>query len=335
MYGKSGKDNPNYGRNCSAETKEKIAAKRRGYKASPELRQKFSDLRRGEKHPNYGKHLSAETREAISRGSMGKVISQETREKISAALTGRETYVRTEKTIEKLRAYRTGRLQSPETKAKIKANAVRGENNHAWKGGVSTLNSLIRGLTEYDKWRFSCYNRDLHTCQHCFSKRNDLVCHHIKHFAEIRKEFNIQTTEEAIQCSLLWDISNGITLCTDCHKAAHKLTRENKMTDEQVKTETTAEAQPRLYKLDDNVIGMIREIVQLSILCGNNIVDHLRAVVLEAHTEDPRYLTLSPGYVEAYNRMIADLNSKAVEAMQEQEKQLAAQQDVPPSALDS
>jgi len=338
MYGRSGEKSATYGRHHSAETKEKLAAIQRGRRASPELRQKLSDMRRGEKHPNYGKHLSAETRAAISKGHVGKVLSKETKAKISAALQGRETYVRTEETKEKLRVYHTGRLLSPETRAKIKANARRGENNHAWKGGVSTISSLIRGLTEYNRWRFSCYNRDKYTCQMCFVKRNDLHCHHIKHFADIREEFNIQTLEDAIQCLALWDTSNGITLCTDCHKVAHKLTREKKMTDEKT-TESTPDGEAiestRLYKLDDNVIGMIREIVQLSILCGNNIVDHLRAVVLEANPEDPRFLTLSPGYVESYNRMIASLNEEATRQVAEQEQKLAKQQDVPPSALDS
>ena len=107
------------------------------------------------------------------------------------------------------------------------------------------------------------------------------------------------------------------------------------MTDEQVKTETTTEIQPKLYKLDDNIIGMCRELVQLSLLLGQNIVDHLRAVVVEESKEDPRYLTLNLGYVEAYNQMVADLNSQAQAAMELREKELAAQQDVPPSALDS
>lgn len=333
MYGKSGMDNPNYGRHCSAETKEKIGSANRGRKASPELRQKFSDLRRGEKHPNYGKHLSAETRAAISKGHEGKTVPQEIRDKISASLVGRETYVRTEEVKKKMSEARKGKALSLEHIAKIRAGALHGENNPAWKGGVTSLNLLIRHCGQYDAWRDECFKRDKYKCQRCKIKRNDLHCHHIKHFANIKEEFNIQTQEEALKCSLLWDTSNGITLCTDCHKLEHK--RKKKMTDEQAKTETTTEIQPKLYKLDDNVIAMIREILQLSLLTGTNLVDHMRTMVVEPHPEDDRFLTLSSGFVESYNRMIADLNSKATEAMQEQEKQLAGQQDVPPSALDS
>jgi len=109
------------------------------------------------------------------------------------------------------------------------------------------------------------------------------------------------------------------------------------MTDEKTTdtTETTTEFQPKLYKLDDNVIGMCRELVQLSLLLGQNIVDHLRALVVEESKEDPRYLTLNSGYVEAYNKMILELNEQATEASKAAEQQLAKQQDVPPSVLDS
>lgn len=107
------------------------------------------------------------------------------------------------------------------------------------------------------------------------------------------------------------------------------------MTDEQVKTETTTEIQPKLYKLDDNIIAMIREILQLSLLTGTNLVDHMRTMVVEPHPEDDRFLTLSAGFVESYNRMIAQLNEDANKQMALREQELAAQQDVPPSALDS
>jgi len=106
------------------------------------------------------------------------------------------------------------------------------------------------------------------------------------------------------------------------------------MTDEKT-TETTTEIQPKLFKLDDNVILMIREILQLSLLTSTNLVDHLRTMVVEVHPEDDRFLTLSPGFVESYNRMIASLNEEASRQVAEQEQKLSKQQDVPPSVLDS
>ena len=36
------------------------------------------------------------------------------------------------------------------------------------------------------------------------------------------KDNNIKTSLEAINCDELWNINNGITLCTYCHKYIHK-----------------------------------------------------------------------------------------------------------------
>lgn len=89
-----------------------------------------------------------------------------------------------------------------------------------------------------------------------------------------------------------------------------------------------------LYKVDDNVIAMVRELVQLSLLTGTNIVDHLRSLVLEVHPEDKRFVTLSPEFVHSYNRMVDALNKQAEEQMLENEKQLAASEPTPPALLD-
>jgi len=97
---------------------------------------------------------------------------------------------------------------------------------------------------------------------------------------------------------------------------------------------TTNEANRTLYKIDDNVIGMVRELVQLSLLTGTNIIDHLRAIVLEVNPEDRRYVTLCPEYVESYNNMVEALNKQAEQQMQENEKQLTATEPTPPALLD-
>jgi flagellar capping protein FliD len=97
---------------------------------------------------------------------------------------------------------------------------------------------------------------------------------------------------------------------------------------------TLPETNRTLYKVDDNVIAMVRELVQLSLLTGTNIVDHLRSLVLEVHPEDNRYVTLCPEFVESYNRMVDGLNKQAEEQMLENEKQLAASEPTPPALLD-
>lgn len=99
-------------------------------------------------------------------------------------------------------------------------------------------------------------------------------------------------------------------------------------------TTTTTETNRTLYKVDDNIIGMVRELVQLSLLTGTNIIDHLRSIVVEVHPEDKRYLTLCPEYVESYNKMVEGLNKQAETQMQENEQKLADTEPTPPSLLD-
>lgn len=104
------------------------------------------------------------------------------------------------------------------------------------------------------------------------------------------------------------------------------------MTDTLTTTET--ENARVLFKIDDNVIGMVRELVQLSLLTGTNIIDHLRSLVVEVHPEDKRYLTLCPEFVDSYNQMVESLNKQAEQNMLEAEKQLTASEPAAPSLLD-
>ena len=64
------------------------------------------------------------------------------------------------------------------------------------------------------------YSRDNWTCQTCGTRggRFNLVVHHIKSFSNVMSDNNIKTTDEAKECSELWDLSNGVTLCNKCHE---------------------------------------------------------------------------------------------------------------------
>jgi len=64
--------------------------------------------------------------------------------------------------------------------------------------------------------------RDNYTCQECGrrSKKGEKVIlhvHHIISFKDIIINNNIKTLDDARNCKLLWDTSNGITLCEECH----------------------------------------------------------------------------------------------------------------------
>jgi 5-methylcytosine-specific restriction endonuclease McrA len=96
---------------------------------------------------------------------------------------------------------------------------------------------MIRGLEENKIWIQECFKRDNFTCQECKkirSKNIKIEVHHIKEFSKILQEF-LQTysqfspTEDketlvrlAINYQLFWNISNGKTLCIECHEKTYK-----------------------------------------------------------------------------------------------------------------
>ena len=96
-----------------------------------------------------------------------------------------------------------------------------GKNSTSWKGNRS-LNKQIRSLLEYFKWRSDVFERDNWTCQTCGDrsgkgKRLFLEAHHIKGVKQIIEDNLIKSVKEAEKCKELWDIENGVTLCSSCH----------------------------------------------------------------------------------------------------------------------
>lgn len=95
-----------------------------------------------------------------------------------------------------------------------------GVNNPAWKGGVTPLNAAIRSSGRMDRWRKAVFERDNYTCQHCGvrsgnGKRVTLHADHIKQFAYFPE--------------LRFELTNGRTLCFDCHKKTDTY-QNNKLT---------------------------------------------------------------------------------------------------------
>lgn len=85
----------------------------------------------------------------------------------------------------------------------------KGYNSHLWKGGKTIKSKIIRGSFQYKIWRTSVFERDNYTCV-CCNRRNIkglklvLNADHIKPFS--------------LYPELRFEISNGRTLCIDCHK---------------------------------------------------------------------------------------------------------------------
>jgi len=81
-----------------------------------------------------------------------------------------------------------------------------GKIHHNWKGGITTINEKVRKSIEYKKWREAVFKRDSYRCTFCNKSGNKVFLHadHIKPFALFPK--------------LRFKISNGRTLCKDCHR---------------------------------------------------------------------------------------------------------------------
>ena len=95
-----------------------------------------------------------------------------------------------------------GKKASEETRLKMSL-ARQGSKNANWRGGLTELVRGIRRSPEFYLWRKAVLERDNHTCQDCRATEN-LNAHHI---------ISIIDYPEGI-----FEISNGLTLCEDCHK---------------------------------------------------------------------------------------------------------------------
>ena len=104
--------------------------------------------------------------------------------------------------------FKKGFKHKPETIIKFR-NIRCGEQNNMWKGGVTPENKKIRQSSEYKEWRTSVFERDNYTCVICNVRSGKnckvtLNADHIKPFA--------------VYPDLRFDITNGRTLCVECHK---------------------------------------------------------------------------------------------------------------------
>ena len=77
------------------------------------------------------------------------------------------------------------------------------------------------------------------------------------------------------------------------------------------------------FMFSDQLIGQIREILQLSIMTGTHIVDIFRLLRAEEDLNNPGKLVLTPEYVEHYNNMINKMMSE-LEEIKKAELKLAA-----------
>lgn len=83
-----------------------------------------------------------------------------------------------------------------------------GENAYNWKGGTYDNEYIkFRKTYEFKKWRNDVFKRDNYTCQICGSYGGKLNAHHLDgyNWCEDRRT----------------DVTNGVTLCQNCHDGFH------------------------------------------------------------------------------------------------------------------
>lgn len=109
-------------------------------------------------------------------------------------------------------------IKTEEHKTKISLSrklngSAKGENNPNWKGGIKNPKVGLWNTIEYKAWRKFIFERDNYTCRGCGDKNGQgktvrLEAHHILP----RRDFP----------HLIFDLSNGITLCKSCHDKTRK-----------------------------------------------------------------------------------------------------------------
>ena len=100
-----------------------------------------------------------------------------------------------------------GTAHSEETRKKMSDNHAdfRGSKGPNWKGGITSERVKDMSSSEYKYWRNQVFGRDYYTCQICNKQGGKLQAHHILPWAKYNG-------------LIKYNISNGITLCIDCHR---------------------------------------------------------------------------------------------------------------------
>lgn len=224
----AGERNPMFGKPKSEEARKKTSETLQKTNQDPEVKARRSAAASGSNNPMFGRTHTEEVKEAGRTRALSLRQSPEYLARLEPA--HREAMARPDvraalseaasKRVGDLNPF-FGKQHSEETKQKLSAantGRFRGENGSNWQGGKTSLALSIRGSERSVTWRRAVFERDKFTCQGCGQVGGKLQADHIKPFALILREYGVTTLEAAFECSELWDLSNGRTLCIECHK---------------------------------------------------------------------------------------------------------------------
>lgn len=119
---------------------------------------------------------------------------------------------------------RWGKRHSKSTRKMISKKVPRGSKHFKWKPPnerIEPVNKQIRNCSKMKLWKISVFKRDKYSCVQCGKKQGantQINADHIIPFAEIKRANKIKTLKDALLCEKLWDVSNGRTLCVECHR---------------------------------------------------------------------------------------------------------------------
>lgn len=146
----------------------------------------FSKIYKGKGNPFYGKAHSKKYD-----GMKGKNHSKESKLKMSKSRKGKKFSEQHRRSL---------------SLSRKKYLFDMGKTSRKWK-------EQIRRSIDYKLWREAVFKRDDFTCQKCNARNGNgkevyLEAHHIKSFIKYPK--------------LRYEVTNGLTLCKDCHKKENK-----------------------------------------------------------------------------------------------------------------
>lgn len=155
--------------------------------------------------------FTKEHRRKLSEAHKGKKQSQATKDKRSQSLKGKKRPSFSKEWKKNIGLAAKNRKCTEKTRRKL-SEMHKGNKTNFWKGGIDRKIYKHYNNLNYRLWREGVFKRDDWTCQSCKIKSGNgkavfLHPHHIKSYTHYPK--------------LRYEISNGLTLCKDCHNNLH------------------------------------------------------------------------------------------------------------------